>query len=196
MSTEEKTKALIKAIQSGDSLAFEELSEKYNSVILSTSISIAKSISNLELGDADEVLEDLKQEARLALYRAALKYDADGLGESVTFGLYAKICIKNCLISELRRRKAKKRREVRLSEAAERASEKEASRIALSRVELEELLKSSARLLSKYEQAVLMEYAEGNSVPEISEKFGKPQKSVNNALYRIRVKLRSLQMKF
>ncbi len=196
MSTDEKILKLIKGTQEGDNLSFELLAEKYNSVVVSSSLSIAKSLEGAGLDASSEVIEDLQQEARLALYKAAMKYDAQGLGESVTFGLYAKICIKNCLISELRRRKAKKRREIRLAEAALRNEEKEVARAVLSKVELEAVLKDSRELLSRYELAVLMEYAEGNSVPEISEKFGKPQKSVNNALYRIRVKLRSLQMKF
>ncbi|MBO7342170.1 MAG: hypothetical protein J6U87_05770, partial [Clostridia bacterium] len=44
--------------------------------------------------------EDLHRAALVSLYRAALKFDASQ--QAVEFGLFAKTCITNALISELR----------------------------------------------------------------------------------------------
>ena len=145
--------------------------------------------SGLDVSPDD--IEDMKQEARLALYRAALKYDPEGDGKEVTFGLYAKICVRNALTSQIRRMKAKKRRAERLArkELTEVADVNETVVAALSTT-VEELIRGRGETLSGYEKTVLCAYAEGKKIPEIADELGKSVKSVNNALYRIRVKLK------
>lgn len=195
MKTDDKTLALLARIREGDELAFEQLNEKYRTVTRSASLHVAKSMERSGGGVAEEFSEDLMQEATLALYRAAMSYDPDGDGKTVTFGLYAKICVKNALISELRRMSAAKRRAERavrrLADDREKAS-RDNTLGAESRIRLEALLEESRRVLSAYERNVLSEYVSGKTVPEISDELNKSQKSVNNALYRIRTKLRSL----
>ena len=79
----------------------------------------------------------------------------------------------------------------RLADDREKAS-RDNTLGAESRIRLEALLEESRRVLSAYERNVLSEYVSGKTVPEISDELNKSQKSVNNALYRIRTKLRSL----
>jgi DNA-binding NarL/FixJ family response regulator len=55
---------------------------------------------------------------------------------------------------------------------------------------LEELIRSGSGELSRYEENVLRAYAEGKKIPSIAEELGRSIRSVNNALYRIRVKLK------
>jgi len=196
LSTDTKTLELISRLQKGDGLAFEEINEKYRTVIESASVSVLRSVERAGISVGAETLDDLRQEARLALYRAATRYDPDGDGKKVTFGLYAKICVRNALVSELRRMNAEKRRADRaaaklVSDGGERPSSDNTLGL-FSQMKLEAVMEDSRRVLSRYEQRVLNEYISGSTIPEIAEELNKPQKSVNNALYRIRVKLRSL----
>jgi RNA polymerase sporulation-specific sigma factor len=192
---DDKILALLERVREGDELAFEQLNEKYRTVVESATASAVRSMERSGSSAGAESAEDLKQEASLALYRAAKSYDPEGDGKAVTFGLYAKICVKNALISELRRLGAAKRRADRAARRMESNIEK-ASRdntlSVVSRMRLESLTKESRRVLSGYEQNVLSEYMSGKTVAEISDELNKSQKSVNNALYRIRTKLRNL----
>ena len=194
--TDFETIELLRRVREGSGIAFEELSEKYNAVIESSAAKTARSMEKSGFGQAADVIDDLKQEARLALYKAAMRYDASGVGKEVTFGLFAKICVKNALISEVRRAAAKRRRHIKAQAAEERMREAVASdrteSKALSHMELTELIGKSGSVLSQYEQTILKLYIQGKSTAEISEAVKRPPKSVSNALYRIKVKLKGL----
>ena len=88
--------------------SFDEIMEEYEPLLRST----AASFSDKTGLSRDEVY----QTASLALHRAYLTY-TDGRG--VTFGLYAKICVRNACISEQRRIAAAERRGNRSVRAAE-----------------------------------------------------------------------------
>ena len=104
--------------------------------------------------------------------------------------------MRNALISEIRRAAAKRRRHIRASEAEAKmksaVSGDHTVNSAMSRMELQEIIKMSEGMLSKYEGCILKLYIQGKSTSEISEIVKKPQKSVSNALYRIKVKLKGL----
>lgn len=195
MGSDEKTLALLARVKEGDELAFERLNEKYRTVVESATASALRSMEKAEGTALPGLSDDLKQEAILALYRAAMSYDPDGDGKEVTFGLYAKICVRNALISELRRMGAAKRRADRaarrIADSRERVSRDNTLGVE-SRMRLEMVMRESRRILSEYEQKVLSEYVSGKTIAEISDELNKSLKSVNNALYRIRTKLRSL----
>lgn len=191
MSTDKKTLELLSRVKGGDDLAFEALAEKYRKVIESASLSAYYSLERSGTVLRADALEDLKQEARLALYRAALKYDECGDGKKVTFGLFAKICVRNALISELRRSAAEKRRADRLVKQGEEAlaASDSASNELLTRLCFEQLLRERGHLLSRYEKKVLLAYVDGKSYSDIAAEAGKTPKSVYNAIYRIKTKL-------
>ena len=192
MSTDTKTLELLARIKDGDEMSFHALTESYSSLIDSVALSTAEYLGRSGIASPDDAIDDLRQEARLALYRASLSYDEKGVGEKVTFGLYAKICMRNALTSEYRRLSAKKRRSDRLR----RASLDEARSVAddipdtAMRLALEEILRNGENELSPYEESVLRAYAEGKKISAIAEELGRSIRSVNNALYRIRVKLK------
>ena len=192
MSTDKKTLELLTRIKAGDEIAFHELTESYASLIESVAHSTAEYLGRSGIISPDAAVDDLRQEARLALYRASLRYDEDGMGEKVTFGLYAKICMRNALTSEFRRLSAKKRRSNRLRRASLDEAKAAVSDVsdADMRSALEKLLRSGDGELSRYEESVLRAYAEGKKIPAIAEDLGRSIRSVNNALYRIRVKLK------
>ena len=174
---------LINGVKRGDKAAFEALLSEYEPLIRSEAAGAIIKAPDL----ADEV-EELRQEGRLALYKAAMTYKEN---PDVVFGLYAKICIHNRLISYVRSALAKKRREEKarrlaLSEGKSRLSE-EAMLDLESSANLKSLLE---KLTTRYERTVFLMYLQKKSYAEIAQTLGKTPKSVDNAIYRVKTKLK------
>ena len=167
---------LLLAAKNGDSQAFTELAVKYEPLIRAA----AEKYCRL----CGENVDDLHQEALLAFYRAVTTYDTDKKG--VTFGLYAKICVNNRMISILRRAGAENRRKAAASLMKNSARTTDRYFPALDGVS-----EMMDRLLTKYEKKVLVMYLEGKSYKDIALTLGRNEKSVDNALFRARSKLRS-----
>ena len=189
----EALKALISLAQQGDSGAFSELLNMYEPLISSM---VAGTRAKMpDLTDAD--VEDLRQEAILAFYSSLVSYDFSI--SNVEFGLYAKVCICNRLVSQMRmiKRHFSHRAPMYDQEDIMRLVAEDddpASRI----IELENersLLKLISESLSKYEYKVFGMYISGMSAEAMSRELGTTEKSVNNAIFRIRRKLRSLLKK-
>ena len=172
-------KETLDALRAGDPNAFGRLADLYRPLILSLSEKFLKSMPPDTMG-----LEDLMQEANIALYRAAVSYDT--AQAKVTFGLYAKICIRNRLVSALRRQKRQQR--------AARMDEKKVSAGTAERIDWEAIRRQVSGILTKYEEQVLSLRLESYSYNEIAAKLKTDKKSVDNALYRIRRKLRQAQI--
>ena len=175
---------LIVAVRNGDQVAFATLLERYKPLI---DAAVAKFSS-------DEAFslyrEDLKQEASLVFYNSILAYDLEQ--NEVEFGLFAKICIHNALVSVLR--SLKRRTEEPIAQIPESLLTVQDFDDPLSRMLERERLKSLYAVirknLSDLEYEVWQLYMSGRSSAEIAERLGTDQKSVNNAIYRIRKKLR------
>ena len=93
---------LIELVISGNSDAFSALVDRYNPML--------KKIFNSYITDtmSKEDVEDLGQEELIAFYRAIINFDREQ--HDVEFGLYAKICVTNSMIS-YKRAAAKKSNE-------------------------------------------------------------------------------------
>ena len=134
------------------------------------------------------------QEARYALYRAALSYREGG----VTFGLYAKICVRNALVAGSRRSRWEERSCLLDDSALDVDAIGEGSGDVLDALihaeALEALWRRAARLLSSYEWRVFSAYAAGSSVEEIAASIERDAKSVRNALDRALTKLRDVSL--
>lgn len=168
-----------------DDAAFEILVEKYSPLIQSMS---SRYFSILD--DEEAVLfsqQDFVQEARLAFYRALKRYDSTQT--DVSFGLYAKICIRNALVSQLRKIRSEKRKRRKMVEPAPSA---DMLRELSDREETHALLARIRDNLSAYENEVLDLYMQGMTVRKIAAALGEPTKSVSNAMYRIRSKVKDL----
>ncbi|MBQ9716435.1 MAG: hypothetical protein IJV76_00420, partial [Clostridia bacterium] len=103
---ENELRELLAGVQREDESAFERLAELYNSLTESAVHRFAPSFGiSGDSGRGDNVydMDDLRQYAAMALYRAAAAYRPDDEGQKVSFGLYAKVCIRNAMISELRK---------------------------------------------------------------------------------------------
>ena len=187
-----KDEELITLIRGGDIRAEEFLILRYSSYVRS----IARSYF-LAGGDA----EDLIQEGMIGVIKAIAEFDA---ARHVSFKTFAVYCIRNRIYSAIRN--SMRGKHSPLNNYVSMASCENigiyvenvafTSDIALDPVEkvineetCNELLKAVSELLSKFERNVLELYLEGLSYAEISEKLSKPQKSVDNAVQRIRRKI-------
>ena len=178
---------LIELVRKGNSEAFSKLVDIYNPLL--------KKILFLYTTDdmSDEDIEDLGQEELIAFYRAALNFNSKQ--DEVEFGLYAKICVTNSMIS-YKRAARKKSNEIAYvgdeelnlisdpeSEPAKFFEQKESERILGEQIE---------KTLSQYENEVWGYYVNGSSSKEIALKLSSSEKSIDNAIFRIRRKLKTL----
>ena len=171
---------LILLARQGNNSAFDKLCEKYDNLISSMSRKYSAMCDN-EFG----IYDDFLQEAKIAFYNAIVKYDAEK--GKVTFGAFAKVCVRNRLISCVRKRKSKKRLPAENASAEEEVSFQDT-------VVRRELSKELFALLSKYEKRVfILHYQKRKKVVEISRELGKSERSVHNALYRISVKRKTVK---
>ncbi len=181
-SKREQLHTKILSVRAGDQSAFSDLLVSYDPLLCAE-------VSRHATGLGKQDVEDLRQCALLALYRAALNFD---LSQSdVEFGLYAKICITNALVSQLRVIN-RYRTEVSVPDArdANEVGEDPAARVM--QEEAAAALYARVRaLLSPYENRVWALYMAGLPVGEIARRLQKDTHSIENAVYRIRKKLRA-----
>ncbi len=164
----------------GDPNAFEALLKDYSGLLNS----MAKKYSDM-CDASSRQYDDFLQEAKMAFYNSVLTFKQDS---GVTFGAYAKVCIRNRLVSCVRVQKSKKRQ--KRSDIKDNYDLDNPQDTLIMR-ELENKLFSLAKdCLSTYEKKIFSMYIQGERAKEISGKVGKSEKSVNNAIYRIKAKLK------
>ncbi len=176
----ESVGGLIALVRAGEQQAFADLLAIYKPLLKSE-------VSRRAAGLSREDAEDLGQVALLAFYRAAMNFDLKQ--SEVEFGLYAKVCVSNAIASQLRvwRRYTSA---LSLTEIKEPVDTENPAR----RMEDEEAFTAlHARIrsvLSAYEWRVWTLYTAGYRSGEIARLLARPSHSVENAVYRIRQKLR------
>ena len=177
---------LIDLVISGNSEAFSTLVDRYNPML--------KKIFNLYITDtmSKEDVEDLGQEELIAFYRAIINFDKEQ--HDVEFGLYAKICVTNSMIS-YKRAAAKKSNESLIGDEEMNSisdPDGEVSEFYQRQERARELGEQIEKKLSQYENEVWSYYVNGYSSKEIAGKLGSSEKSIDNAIFRIRRKLKTL----
>lgn len=183
---------LILQVRKEDQEAFEELFELYEPLISS----FATRFSNNGVSSQD--VEDFRQELTVAFYNSTISYDLSQT--DVSFGLYAKICMNNFFITQLRMLKKRRNAEaLSLDREAWILGEMEAGEDPSNEIirleEMRELNKKIKVALSEFENKVWKYYVSGCSSREIAEALGKTEKSIDNAVFRIRQKLKVLFIK-
>lgn len=177
---------LIKGIRNGDQNAFKVLVEKYDPLINSLVFKFYdKDLKGL-------TPDDLRQEAVLRFYNSILTYDLEQ--HEVEFGLYAKICISNALISQIRLQKKRTAEQLTEFQDAlffEHDSEDPSDRI-LEEERVKALYSLIRKSLSPYEYRIWQLYISGRTAKDICALVDSDERSVSNAIYRIRKKLRAL----
>lgn len=180
--TDEK---LVKLFQCGNTEVFSELVARYLWLVR------LKARSFREVFSLEQ--EDLCQEGLLGLFDAASSFCAEG---KASFETFAGICIHNRIVSAVRRNESKKNSLLNHAvsmEALPIADIKDTvDPLALieNRDELEHVLKKLQVYLSPFEQRVLNLYLGGYRRKEIKAHLNITEKAFDNAMFRIRHKLR------
>ena len=186
----EVLEGLLLAARSGDQSAYVALLERYAPMLES----MVTKYAYPDMSEADR--EDLRQEASVVFCSAVQTYDFSR--EGIEFGLYAKICVGHGLASALRAFRRQRRHGV-LSLEGENlieqnpellGSEASVAEALVDKERMEDLVLIIQRTLSGYESRVWWLYVSGMSTAHIAVMLGKDEKSISNAVYRIRKKLR------
>ena len=174
---------LIRLYRENDQQAFARLLQMYEPLVQSE---VNRYTEGREWYDRD----DFRQVAEITFSNAARSYD---LSQSeVEFGLFAKICISNALCSYSVSVDRAMSRLVDLDptfvpdesaqvDPGELIAAEEAAQLLLARIH---------KILSPYENRVWTLYMLGFSAKKIGSMLGKDPRSIENAVYRIRHKLR------
>ena len=148
--------------------------------------------------------EDLIQEGMIGLFKAIRDYRPD---KDASFYHFAELCINRQLYSALEASNRKKHQPlnsyISLSDqdnqgavAAELLVDQERGpeQMVIEQELWEEYNKRLEQNLSKMENKVLQYYLDGNHYIQIAEIMGKSPKSIDNALQRIRQKIRQIKL--
>lgn len=192
---------IIKNAQNGDEEAMTYLMEKYKSMVRVLS-------RPLFLMDGDK--DDLLQEGMIGLFKAVRTYDVD---RETAFETFANLCISRQLYSAIKLSNRQKNIPLNsyvsidtadgedVSNDLERTLLSDRTRVAWQQnpeeiVIGEESARNTKRRLisklSKMETQVLDLFLKGLTYQEIAEKLGKTPKAIDNALQRIKAKLKKL----
>ncbi|MBR2721182.1 MAG: sigma-70 family RNA polymerase sigma factor [Clostridia bacterium] len=177
-----KNHELLAQAQAGDQKAFETLLERYTPLIEAMTAQFSTPDTSLQ----DR--EDLRQEAWIALCGAVTHYRPD-VG-SASFGTFAKVCIRHRLISHLRT--SSHQIEVLPLEAhGEIAEQVNPASHLVEEEAYRELYRNVRSKLSDLENRIWWLYLSGLTAKEVAHQLQCDEKAVQNAIYRIRKKLRS-----
>lgn len=183
MEENRETEVLLAEVREGSDSAFSSLCDRYGRLL-------DAAVGRFATGLCEADVAELEQEAKIAFFRAAQDYR---LSAEVTFGLYARVCVRNALVSWYRKRD----RKVVLCSWEDHIDSllggfAEEPYAALSAAEsLREMYRRIAAVLSPYERQVFDLHLEGQSAAEIGARLGKTEKSVYNATARTLAKLRA-----
>jgi RNA polymerase sporulation-specific sigma factor len=136
-------------------------------------------------------IEDAVQEATIALYAAVKSFNP----QKSSFQSLANVCIKRSMIARLRKNNTQKAIPDELLipiEDAEILYAQSPENILIEKEDLKNLKENIRLELSSMEYAVLQLFLEGKSYNEISKQMQITEKSVDNALARIRKKIAAI----
>ena len=191
---DESDEQLIQRLRNGEAELMDYLLEKYKPLV-------RKRANALYLIGGDT--EDLIQEGMIGLFKAIRDYMPD---KSTTFATFAQLCVTRQLYSALESSNRKKNQPLNAYvsfsgqegeeslgfENALGGKEYDPERMILEQEKIREFFEEIAKNLSTMEQRVLTLYLEGNNYRQIAELMEKPPKSIDNALQRIRAKIRMI----
>ncbi len=174
--------SLIERYRKGDEAAFDSLAEMYKPLLVSMASACFPGLSSFC------EWEDILQYALIAFSKAVMSYNTEQ--KSVSFGLYAKVCIGNALVSKLRSSKKKNIELIAADVLFDMPDTDDVLGDIIDRENAERLHELIKSTLSDFENKVFKLYAYGYSSSEIADRLGKTEKSVDNAIFRARNKLK------
>lgn len=191
---------LVLSAQKGDISAELEVFSHYRNLL-------RKVCRSYFLVDGDS--DDLMQEGMIGLYKAIKSYSTD---KNVSFAGYAGLCVKRQIQTAIKKANSQKNlilstaiplttqdkfddEEEESPEIIIPSSELPADEKMISEENMKEIKELIKQKLSKMELQVLVKYLNGYSYKEISSETGLNEKSIDNALSRIKKKLTVLKDK-
>lgn len=176
---------LLNDVKSGKPLSFDAVFSLYLPLIQSAAGKLMKAYS---ISESER--DDIVQEASLALYKAVLAFDN---AKGVSFGHYAKICIQNRIISYIRSNESKgETGDVPYEFYCDTPGGDTPEQIVISEESVAVLNEKISETLTEFECSVFRLYLEDLSYEDISRALSRSKKSVDNAITRIKAKLRKL----
>lgn len=178
---------LIEILRRGEREIADFLVDKYKNLV-------RKKARALYLAGGDH--EDLLQEGMLGLFKAVQEYQP---GKDASFYTFASACVSNqmykAVTSSQRQKHQPLNNSLSLNELEDEktwnlVTEDSPEKILLEQEQSEHISNRIAEVLSPFERHVLELYLEGDDYIKIGEKLHKSPKSVDNALQRIRRKVR------
>ncbi|MBO6146272.1 MAG: sigma-70 family RNA polymerase sigma factor [Lachnospiraceae bacterium] len=189
---------IIESVREGSHGGTEELFDRYKDVV--------RSIASTMFLIGGET-EDLIQEGMIGLFKAVQEYDP---GRDASFGTFARLCITRQIYSAVKASGRKKHlplnsyislyeqtgsedeggRQLEMMDALMASDRMNPEQVVLSKEKSEELEQAIDKELSPFEKNVLELFVTGMSYSDIADVLGKNEKSTDNAIQRIRGKLR------
>ncbi len=177
---------LVEKIREGETACMDTLIERYKRQVRNQARTLY-----LIGGDND----DLIQEGMLGLFKAIRDYRPE---KEVSFEAFARMCISRQLYSAVqaagRQKHVPLNTYVELTEQLDTQDDgpqgKSPEELLIDRENMERLQEEIWKLLSPMEKKILRSYLEGESYTAIASALGRSPKSVDNALQRIRRKLK------
>ncbi|HIU74614.1 MAG TPA: sigma-70 family RNA polymerase sigma factor [Candidatus Pelethocola excrementipullorum] len=178
---------LIEMLRDGEQEIADYLVDKYKNLV-------RKKARALYLAGGDQ--EDLLQEGMLGLFKAVQEYQTD---KDAVFYTFASSCITNqmykAVTSSRRQKHQPLNNSLSLNELEENTgwnliTENSPEKILLEQERSAHLNDRIESMLSTFEKQVLEMYLDGDNYIRIGERLNKSPKSIDNALQRIRKKVR------
>lgn len=190
---------LIERFRGGEQMIMDHLLEKYKKLVKN------KAKSMYILG-ADS--EDLIQEGMIGLFKAIRNYD---FGRDASFYTFAELCISRQMYSAIRASKSQKQMSLNtyislntmpfdsdgpenmtLADVMSSGESGDPEELFLDKERVEYLERKIEEELSDFEKQVLDLYLTGMSYSQIAKVLGRDDKSTDNALQRLKAKIRRL----
>ena len=180
LTSDQAEESLIASAREGDERAFEALAESYKRILEYHIRTLDPPVS---------MYDDLFQEGLIGLLKAVRSYD----GKSSSFATFASHCIRNSIISGVRKFNSQtKNTTIDNSDSIPEDTVPSAEDITVDAIRAKLLYKTVSDALSDYERMIFEMYLSDLSYESIAFVTGRDIKSVQNAVYRIRTKLKSI----
>lgn len=175
---------LLCRLRAGEEAIEEYLLEKYKPFVKSRSRALF-----LVGGDR----EDLIQEGMIGLFKAIRDFNQDN---GAPFASFAKLCVERQMYTAIeaagRLKNAPLNAYISLSEETDSLMDRGIEEAVIEKASYQQLYEKVRKLLSPMENEVLELYLEGKDYTEIAGILGKTDKSIDNALQRIKAKIRKV----
>ena len=185
-------RCLLRRIRQRDDDAMEKLLEKYRGLVRTEA-------RKFFLAGGDE--EDLIQEGMIGLFKAIQSYREE---EDTAFSTFAVLCVRRQIYTTVTASNRKKHSPLNhyisiFGETGDRETEnlnsalgdpvENPEELMLQKEAIQDYYREMDQKLSRFEKQVMEQYLKGEDYTEIAGKLGKTNKSIDNAIQRIRRKL-------